>query len=86
MEGLDKLKAGDFNDMMQEAQPDGSVIISLSKRGEDKVYKFRVRDLCRPGEQEVDLATGEPIAKKDIPKTVSQVPGKGKRTGKGKAH
>ena len=58
MEGLEKLKSGDFNDMSQEWQPDGSVIITLSKRGEDKVYKFRVKDLYGPNEKEVDLATG----------------------------
>jgi len=62
MNGLEKLKTGDFNDMMQEQQPDGSVIITLSKRGEDKVYKFRVRNLYQPDEQEVDIATGKPIA------------------------
>lgn len=31
--------------MNQEWQPDGSVIITLSKRGEKKVYKFKVKDL-----------------------------------------
>jgi len=31
--------------MSQEGQPDGSVIITLSKRGEDKTYRFRVKDL-----------------------------------------
>lgn len=45
MEGLRKLKSGDFNDMGQEGQPDGSVIITLSKRGENKTYRFRVKDL-----------------------------------------
>ena len=45
MKGIEKLKAGDFNDMNQEWQPDGSVIITLSKRGEKKVYKFKVKDL-----------------------------------------
>ena len=85
MEGLEKLKSGDFNDMMQERQPDGSVIITLSKRGEDKVYKFRVRNLYSPEEKEVDLATGEPIAEGDIPEALPKVPGKGKGPGKGKA-
>ena len=45
MEGLRKLYAGDFNDMGQEPQPDGSVIITLSRRSENKIYKFKVRDL-----------------------------------------
>lgn len=45
MEGLEKLYTGDFNSMNQEPQPDGSVIITLSRHGEDKIYRFRVKDL-----------------------------------------
>jgi len=66
MEGLKKLKSGDFNYMSQEWQPDGSVIITLSKRGENKVYHFRVRNLYQPGEKEVNIATGKPIAKRNL--------------------
>lgn len=62
MGGLTKLKAGDFNVMNQRQQPDGSVIITLNKRGEDKVYRFRVKDLYGENEQEVDIDTGEPIS------------------------
>ena len=51
MEGLTKLKLGDFNNMSQEEQPDGSVIITLSKRGEGKVYRFRVKDLYGENEE-----------------------------------
>jgi len=51
MEGLKKLKSGDFNDMAQVQQPDGSVIITLTKRGEKKVYKFRVKDLYGKNEE-----------------------------------
>lgn len=36
--------------MSQERQPDGSVIITLSKRGEHKSFRFRVRDLYGPDE------------------------------------
>jgi len=43
--GLEKLKSGDFNNMSQEWQPDESVIITLSKQGVSKVYRFRVKDL-----------------------------------------
>jgi len=50
-EALDKLKAGDFNDMSQEKQPDGSILITLSKRGEGKVYRFRVKDLYGKNEE-----------------------------------
>ena len=57
--GLEKLKSGDFNDMQQEPQPDGSVIITLSKRGEKKPIKFRVKNLYKKNEEEVDIATGK---------------------------
>jgi len=45
MKGIDKLRTGDFNDMSQEEQLDGSVKITLSKRGEGKVYILVVKDL-----------------------------------------
>jgi len=51
MEGLRRLYSGDFNHMSQERQPDGSVIITLSKRGEGRFYRFRVRDLYGPDEE-----------------------------------
>jgi len=60
MEGLDRLKSGEFNDMHQEAQADGSVIITLVSRVEDKTWRFRVRDLYGPGEEELDVDTGDP--------------------------
>lgn len=49
--GLEKLKAGDFNTMNQARQPDKSVIIILSKRGEGKRYKLHVKDLYGPAEE-----------------------------------
>ncbi|MBA7629146.1 hypothetical protein ES703_36644 [subsurface metagenome] len=51
MEGLDKLRSGDFNTMEQEDAPDGSVMITLIKRGENKTYRFRVRDLYGENEK-----------------------------------
>lgn len=51
MRGIEKLKTGDFNHMSQERQPDGSILVTLSKRGEGKVYRFRVKDLYLPTEQ-----------------------------------
>lgn len=48
--GLDRLKSGDFNVMSQEQQLDGSLIITLSKHGENKVYKLKVKDLYKPTE------------------------------------
>lgn len=44
-EGLRKLYSGDFNHKRTEVYPDGSVIITLLKDGEDKTYRFRVKDL-----------------------------------------
>lgn len=61
MEGLKKLKEGDFNYMDQEPQPDGSIIITLSSRHYPEVYRFRVRDLYGENEQLLDIETGEPI-------------------------
>jgi len=49
VEGLRKLYAGDFNSMAQENQPDGSLIITLSKRGERVTYKFQVKNLYNAG-------------------------------------
>ena len=54
MNGITKLKTGDFNNMSQEEQPDGSILITLSKRGEGKVYKFKVRDLYGPNEEIIE--------------------------------
>jgi len=71
MKPLERLHKGDFNDMMQEWQPDGSVIITLFKQGESKVHKLRVRKLYQFDEEELDVATGKPIAKRDISKSVS---------------
>lgn len=51
MEGLEKLKSGDFNGLSQEEQPDGSVLVTLSKRGENKLYRFRVQHLYQPNEE-----------------------------------
>ena len=45
MKGIEKLKSGDFNDMSQEEQPNGSVIITLTKRDDNKLYRFCVKDL-----------------------------------------
>lgn len=48
---LEKLKTGDFNGMSQDWQDDGSVIITLVKRGEGKTYRFRVKDLYGENEE-----------------------------------
>ena len=51
MEGLRKLYLGDFNTMEQEHLQDGSVIVTLTKRGENKSYRFRVKDLYGENEK-----------------------------------
>ncbi len=51
MNGIEKLRAGNFNVMNQDWQPDGSVIVTLRKRGEGKVYRFRVKDLYGENEE-----------------------------------
>lgn len=79
MRGLEKLKAGDFNDMNQQQLEDGSVLITLSKRGEDEVYKFRVRNLYQPDEEELDVSTGQPINEGNIQGALPKVPSKGKK-------
>lgn len=61
MEGLEKLKAGDFNSVSWDWQPDGTVIVTMAKRGEDTVCRFRVRGLYSDEEQLLDLETGEPL-------------------------
>ncbi len=49
--GREKLADGSYNFMSQEWQPDGSVIITLTRRGEGKTYKLRIKDLYLPTEQ-----------------------------------
>ena len=66
--GLKKLYSGDFNVMTQEGQPDGSVVVTLSKRGENKSYRFRVKDLYGQNEEVLEhqvLPAGPPQWVKD---------------------
>lgn len=44
------LRKGDFNTMLQETQPDGSLLLVLTKRGDRHVYRLWVRDLYKPTE------------------------------------
>ena len=66
MRGIEKLKKGDFNNMSQEEQEDGSVIITLVKRGEGKRYRFRVKDLYGKHEQvlEEEIIDGQNVRSK----------------------
>ena len=45
------LARGEFNHMSQVTQTDGSVLVTLTKRGDPHVYKLWVRDLYQPTEQ-----------------------------------
>ena len=51
MTGIEKLKAGDFNSMSQTDRVGDEVTVTLSKRGEGKVYLFRVKDLYGENEE-----------------------------------
>jgi hypothetical protein len=41
----ERLARGDFNDMTQERQPDGSVLVTLTKRGDPAIYRMKVKNL-----------------------------------------
>ena len=51
MTGIEKLKTGAFNDMSQTDRAGDEVTITLSKRGEGKVYKLHVKDLYQDTEE-----------------------------------
>ncbi len=45
------LANGEFNYMRGDKQPDGSVLVTLTKRGDPHVYRMWVKDLYKPTEQ-----------------------------------
>lgn len=45
MKVIKRLKTGAFNTMKQDWQPDGTVIVTLTKRGDEHIYMMQVRDL-----------------------------------------
>jgi len=51
MKELLKLYRGDFNTMHVETLPDGSQRITLTKDGENKIYRFRVKNLYQEDEE-----------------------------------
>lgn len=61
MKNIDRYRQGKFNLCYQEWQPDGSVKMRLVDRKAGKVYKLRVKNLDRPGEEVIDYATGKTI-------------------------
>jgi len=62
-EGLRKLYLGDFNNYNMDILDDGSVVITLAKDGENKLYRFRVKDLYGPNEEvlEHEVIDGKPL-------------------------
>lgn len=47
-----KLRKGDFNVIRQDWQPDGTVVITFSKRGEGKVHRVHATK-ARPADRDV---------------------------------
>ena len=47
----ERLRLGEFNYMNQEHQADGSVLITLTKRGDPHVYRMYVLHLYQPNER-----------------------------------
>jgi hypothetical protein len=41
---------GEFNYMSQVKQPDGSLLVTLTRHGDNHIYKLWVRDLYLPTE------------------------------------
>lgn len=58
--GLKRYKQGKFNRAEVVDQPDGSQVITIYKEGYKKVHRFRVKNLNKPDEEEVDIETGSP--------------------------
>jgi len=47
----ERLTRGEFNHMSQELQPDGSLLVTLTKRGDNHVYRMFVLHLYQPNER-----------------------------------
>ena len=45
------LSKGEFNDMNQVPRADGSLLVTLTRRGDPHVYRMWVKDLYQPTEQ-----------------------------------
>lgn len=51
MKVREMLAKGEFNHMNQKRQADGSLLITLTKRGDEKVYKMVIKNLYQPDEE-----------------------------------
>jgi len=49
----EKLAKGDFNNMSQEPQPDGTLLVTLTKRRDNHVYRMWVKDLYKRKREKV---------------------------------
>jgi hypothetical protein len=47
----ERLALGEFNYMEQSEQPDGSLLVTLTKRGDPHVYRMYVLNYLQPDEQ-----------------------------------
>jgi len=48
---MERLKTGDFNNMTQATQPNDSVLVVLTKRGDSRIYKMLIRNLYETDEE-----------------------------------
>jgi hypothetical protein len=51
MKVRDMLAKGEFNTMQQESQPDGSLLVILTKRGDKRTCRMWVTGLYTPAER-----------------------------------
>ncbi len=47
----ERLAKGEFNYMESKGLPDGSVLVTLLKRGDPHIYQMAVQDLYQPNEK-----------------------------------
>ena len=47
----ERLARGEFNYMSQETHDDGSVLVTLTRRGDPRVYRMTVLNLYKPDER-----------------------------------
>ena len=61
MKDIDRFHQGKYNVLNQLWQPDGSVKLLMKAKGIKMTYKLRLKNINKPGEQEVDYDSGQPI-------------------------
>ena len=77
--GLARLYSGDFNNMHQEWQADGSVIITLSKKGDATIYKLHVKELFGEAEELLDYQESSGVVPAYIQQRLEEAKQYGKR-------